>query len=50
MLGIMIMVYLKGKAISMKIKPVPNFIIYIITSSYMVFKVTWYGYVLLRYH
>jgi hypothetical protein len=50
MLGIMILVYLKGKATSMKIKPVPNFIIYIITSSYMVFKVTWYGYVLLRYH
>ena len=50
MLGIMIMVYLKGKATSMSLKPVPNFIIYIITSGYMVFKVTRYGYVLLRYH
>ena len=50
MLTVMIMIYLKGRATAMRLVPVPSFVIYIITTAYMVFKVTWYAYGLVRYH
>jgi len=50
LLIIMILLYLKGRATLLQIEPVPSYVTYIITSAYLVFKLTWYGYLLMRFH
>jgi hypothetical protein len=50
MLAVTIMLYLQGKSTSLKIEPVPSFIIFVLTSAYIFFKLVWYIYVLLRFH